>query len=117
MESLECGYFGGYIACSPDKVEKALKMFHEEFKKISTDLISEEELSRAQKYLIGQHDIVLQRKSSICNLISFDHFYGNDIHESMNISDVYMKITREKVRDLAEKIFSKNYVTSIVGRK
>ncbi len=117
MESLECGYFGGYIACSPDKVEKALKMFHEEFKKISMDLISEEELSRAQKYLIGQHDIGLQRKSSICNLISFDHFYGNDIHESMNISDVYMKITREKVRDLAEKIFSKNYVTSIVGRK
>lgn len=117
MESLECGYFGGYIACSPDKVEKALKMFHEEFQKISTDLISQEELTRAQKYLIGQHDIGLQRKSSICNLIAFDHFYGNDIHESMNISDVYMKIKPETVRDLAQKIFSKNYVTSIVGRK
>ena len=117
MESLECGYFGGYIACSPDKVEKALGMFHEEFKKISTDLISAEELSRAQKYLIGQHDIGLQRKSSICNLIAFDHFYGNDIHESMNIAGTYEKITRESVRDLAAKIFSKPYVTSVVGRK
>lgn len=117
MESLECGYFGGYIACSPDKVEKALSMFHEEFKKISTDFISDEELSRAQKYLIGQHDIGLQRKSSICNLIAFDHFYGNDIHESMNIAPTYEKIMQKQVRDLAEKIFSKPYVTSVVGRK
>ncbi len=117
MESLECGYFGGYIACSPDKVEKALGMFHDEFKKISTELISTEELSRAQKYLIGQHDIGLQRKSSICNLIAFDHFYGNDIFESMNIAGTYQKITREQIRTLAEKIFSKPYVTSIVGRK
>lgn len=117
MESLECGYFGGYIACSPDKVEKALAMFHDEFKKISTELISEDELSRAQKYLIGQHDIGLQRKSSICNLIAFDHFYGNDIFESMDIAKVYQKITREQVKNLADKIFSKNYVTSIVGRK
>jgi zinc protease len=117
MESLECGYFGGYIACSPDKVEKALGMFHDEFKKISTDLVSEDELSRAQKYLIGQHDIGLQRKSSICNLIAFDHFYGNDIKESMNIAATYQKITREQVRRLAEKIFSKPHVTSVVGKK
>ncbi len=117
MESLECGYFGGYIACSPDKVEKALGMFHDEFKKISTELISEDELSRAQKYLIGQHDIGLQRKSSICNLIAFDHFYGNDIHESMDIARVYKKITREQIQKLADRLFSKPYVTSIVGRK
>lgn len=117
MESLECGYFGGYIACSPDKVEKALGMFHEEFKKISTDLISDVELARAQKYLIGQHDIGLQRKSSICNLIAFDHFYGNDIHESLDIAKVYEKITREQVQQLAQRIFSKPYATSIVGRK
>lgn len=116
MESLETGYFGGYIACSPDKVEKALEMFKHEFSKISENLISDEELSRAQKYLIGQHDIGLQRKSSICNLISFDHFYGNPYQESLNVADKYNQITKQDVLNLCQDLFTKHHIVSIVGR-
>lgn len=117
MESLECGYFGGYIACSPDKVEKAIEMFQAEFKKLTTELISELELSRAKRYLIGQHDIGLQRKSSICNLIAFDYFYGNDYEESLHVASKYNEVTREDVRELAQRLFTKNFVISVVGRK
>lgn len=117
MESLECGYFGGYIACSPDKVEKALKMFHEEFQKLCQKKVPQEELLRAQRYLIGQHDIGLQRKSSICNTIAFDDFYGNNFVQSLHVQDDYLKVTADDVQRLAQKIFSKNYIESIVGQK
>ena len=117
MESLETGYFGGYIACSPDKVTKAIDMFHVEFNKIKNTPISKVELERAQRYLIGQHDIGLQRKSSVCNTIAFDDFYGNSIEESLNIAATYQKITQEDVLRVSKKIFDRNYIVSIVGRK
>ncbi len=117
METLETGYFGGYIACSPDKVTKAVAMFKEEFNKLTTTLISEEELERAKKYLIGQNDIGLQRKSSYCNMIAFDHFYGNSIDDNLHVQKIYNAITREDVRKLAAELFTKNYVTSVVGRE
>ena len=117
METLETGYFGGYIACSPDKVKKAIEMFKQEFDKLSSTLISSEELARAKKYLIGQNDIGLQRKSSYCNMIAFDHFYGNKIDDNLHIEKMYNQITVQDVRDLAADLFSKNYVTSVVGKK
>jgi len=117
LEGLEGGYFGGYIACSPDKVKKSIEMFHEEFKKISTTEISENELLRAKRYLIGQHDIGLQRKSAICNTIVFDDFYGNDFTESLNIAEQYNKVTAQDVLKVAHKLFDKEHITSIVGKK
>ncbi len=71
MEGLECGYFGGYIGCSPEKADKAVQMLKAEFQKLADTKISEEELMRAQRYLIGRHDIELQRKSTVGNAILF----------------------------------------------
>lgn len=117
MESLETGYFGGYIACSPEKVDKSIEMFHAEFNKLRKEKVSEEEISRAKKYLIGQHDIGLQKKSALCNLIAFDEVYGNDYEKSLNIADEYNKITADKILELSERLFSKPHVVSIVGKK
>lgn len=117
MESLETGYFGGYIACSHEKVEKAIEMFRQEFQKLRDVPVGAEELARAQKYLIGQHDIGLQKKSAICNLLAFDEIYGNDYNESLNVAEQYKKITPQHILDLAESLFSKNDVISIVGRE
>ena len=117
MESLETGYFGGYIACSPEKVDKAIEMFHAEFKKLVDYPVSPEELERAKKYLIGQHDIGLQRKSAVCNLLAFDMTYGNDYNVSLNIATEYKKITAQDVQKLSNKLFTKPYAISVVGQK
>ena len=116
MESLEAGYFGGYIACSHEKVEKSIEMFQAEFNKLTQIKVSDEELSRAKRYLIGQHDIGLQRKSSLCNLIAFDEVYGNDFNTSLNIAHEYNKVTQEKIIELSEKLFTQASVISVVGK-
>ncbi|MGZ3692082.1 MAG: M16 family metallopeptidase, partial [Pseudobdellovibrio sp.] len=117
MESLETGYFGGYIACSHEKVDKAIEMFHVEFKKLVDTPVSDEELQRAKRYLIGQHDIGLQKKSAICNLLAFDEVYNNDYNVSLHIAEEYKKITTSAIQDLAKKLFTKPYVISVVGKK
>lgn len=117
MESLETGYFGGYIACSPEKVEKAIEMFQVEFKKLTTEKVSGEELDRAKRYLIGQHDIGLQRKSALCNLLVFDEVYGNDYNQSLHVALEYQKVTQDKIIELSQSLFTKPYVVSIVGKR
>ncbi len=115
MEGIECGYFGGYIGCSPEKTEKSIQMLKEEFKKLMDHKISEEELVRAQRYLVGRHDIELQRKSSICSSLLFDDIYGLDYRESLHVADKYFAVTTEEVQNLARRIFSQPAVISIVG--
>lgn len=117
MESLETGYFGGYIACSPEKVEKAIEMFQVEFQKLVNEKVGTEELDRAKRYLIGQHDIGLQRKSALCNLLVFDEVYGNDYLQSLHVAKEYAKVTPEKLQQLAQSLFTKPHVVSIVGKK
>lgn len=117
MESLETGYVGGYIACSPEKVDKAIEMFQQEFRKLIDTPVGAEELDRAKRYLIGQHDIGLQRKSAICNLLAFDVIYGNDYNVSLNVAEEYKKITSEDIQKLAKELFTQPYAISIVGQK
>lgn len=115
MEGIECGYFGGYIGCSPEKSDKAIEMLQVEFQKLIEKKVSEEELMRAQRYLIGRHDIELQRKSTVGNAILFDDIYGLDFQASLDVAEKYFSITTRDIQRLAQRIFSQPSIISLVG--
>jgi len=115
MEGLETGYFGAYIGCSPEKVKKAIAMLKEEFQKLIDTKIPEQELLRAQRYIVGRHDIDLQRKSAISNSIIFDRIYGLDPREGLEVADKYFAIKAVNIQALAEKLFKQHFVISVVG--
>jgi zinc protease len=117
MEGLEGGYFGAYIGCSPEKSATALRMMREEFTKLVEAPVPEDELARAQRYLIGKHDIELQKNSSITSSILFDHIYGIDFLDTYKYGEHIRLVTSEKIQELAKKIFSQNSVTCLVGPK
>ncbi|MCK6596904.1 MAG: insulinase family protein, partial [Bdellovibrionaceae bacterium] len=115
MEGIETGYFGGYIGCSPEKVDKSIEMLKTEFKKLTEIYVADEELLRAQRYLAGRNDIELQKKSSICNGILFDVVYGMEADEIFKASEKYFKVTKEDVKKVSQRIFNSPAVISIVG--
>jgi zinc protease len=115
MEGLEGGYFGAYIGCSPEKSATALKMMQIEFDKLVQVKIGDEEMDRAKRYLIGKHDIELQKNSNITSSILFDHIYGIDFLETYRFGEKIRQVTAEQVQELARSIFSKPSVTSLVG--
>jgi len=117
MEGLEGGYFGAYIGCSPEKSATAIKMMHTEFDKLKSRLVPAEELARAQRYLIGKHDIELQKNSNITSSILFDHIYGIDFLETYHFADRIRAVTSAQIQEMAEKIFSAPPVISVVGPK
>lgn len=115
MEALEGGYFGAYIGCTPNKKDKAIEMMKIEFDKISSQFVSEKELGRAKRYLIGRHDIELQKNSSISSSLLFDQIYGVDPNEIFTFSEKIQEISEKDVLRVAQKIFSRPEVLSIVS--
>src|SRR5262249_44006112 len=57
LEGIDPGYFAVYIACSPEKLPDALAGIKEELRRVVDEKVSEAELDRAKKYLVGTHEI------------------------------------------------------------
>ena len=117
MEGLEGGYFGAYIGCSPEKAKKALGMMKDEFAKLVDVRVGEPELLRAQRYLIGKHDIDLQKNSSVTSALLFDEIYGIDHLETYHYAERIRAVSAEAIQKLAAQIFARPSVTSLVGPK
>jgi zinc protease len=115
MEGIDCGYFGAYIGCSPEKVTKALSMLREEFRKVSETPISQAELERAKKFLIGRHHIDLQRNSAICSSVLFDEIYGIPHDETFHFAEKVGAITASDVLQIAQSLFSQKEIVSLIG--
>jgi zinc protease len=117
MEGLEGGYFGAYIGCSPEKAGKALRMMRDEFTKLYETKVHDGELMRAQRYLIGKHDIELQKNSNLTSSILFDQIYDIDFLETYRFTERIRAVTADGILGLARKIFSRPAVISVVGPK
>jgi zinc protease len=115
MEGVETGYFGAYIGCSPEKVNKAISMMKEQFDLLTDTTISEQELDRAKRYIVGRHDIDLQRTASVATSILYNDIYGIDFNEPFTCAEKYFSVTPEKIRNLSQKIFGQKSVISVVG--
>lgn len=115
MEALEGGYFGAYIGCTPGKKEKAIDMMKVEFDRISSEDVDEKELGRAKNFLMGRHDIDLQKNSSISSSLLFDQLYGVDPKETFEYASHIQKITSHDVKRVAQKIFSRHSILSVVS--
>ncbi|PIU00505.1 MAG: insulinase family protein [Bdellovibrionales bacterium CG10_big_fil_rev_8_21_14_0_10_45_34] len=117
MEGVEGGYFGVYIGCSPEKAKLAISMIHSELQRLVDDMVPSLELERSQKYLIGRHDIDLQRNSAIASSMLFDHIYGVPFNQYLNFSENIKKITAHEIKDLAQKLFTQSFVEVCVGQQ
>lgn len=115
LEGLDTGYFGAYIGCSPDKVSKALQMMKEQFQLLCEKKVDDHELLRAKRYLMGRHDIDLQRTGSVASSILYDDIYGIDFNETFQMGEKYFAVTANDVQRVAQKIFNQKSVISLVG--
>jgi zinc protease len=115
MEGIDTGYFGAYIGCSPQKGTKAIEMMYEEFKKLVDTRVDDAELDRAKRYLIGRHDIDLQRNSAICSSILFNEIYNLPSDEVFRYAEYLRDISSSDIQKLATEIFAQPQIVCAVG--
>jgi len=116
MEGVDGGYMGAYIGCSPEKGTRAIEMLTREFHRLIETPVPQEELSRAKRYLIGRHDIDLQRSSAIASSLLFNEIYGIDAEETFQFAEKLRDIEPRDLQKLAEDLFSDSPLVCAVGR-
>ena len=94
---LEAGAFTFNIGTSPEKLQMALDGMLREVERLRQDSVTAEELARAKRYLIGNHDIGLQRNSSRAMSTALDELYGLGHDRSMRYGEYIEEVEREDV--------------------
>jgi zinc protease len=98
------GSFGAYIATSPDQEEAARDGLLAEFRRLREELISAEELERAQTYAIGVHAIRQQSGSAVLADV-FESWLLGELRNLAQFNARIRRVTRESALEIAQRYF------------
>lgn len=110
---LEAALFTVNIGTSPEKVEQALRGIYTEVGRLLDDGVTAEEVDRAKVYLIGNHDIGLQKNGARAMSFGLDELYGFGYRKTLEYSDAIESVSREDIASVIERYFVPK--TSIVS--
>ncbi len=112
------GAYVFYIATAPEKTEIARDGLLEEIKKLIIHEVSEEELNRAKKDLIGSQAIRLETNQTLAFQCALDELYGLGYQNFSQYASGINRVTKEDIRILAAKYFDlESYTMVVVGPK
>ncbi|MCR4341700.1 MAG: insulinase family protein [Gemmatimonadaceae bacterium] len=104
IERALAGTFIGYIATAPDKEERAREGLLREFQRLCEELVTEEELERAQEYAVGTHVIRRESNAALLSEMIEAWLFGR-LAEPAEFEGKIRSVTRKQVRRLAAACF------------
>lgn len=105
LEGLDPGYVAVYLSCAPDKTEVAMTEIRAEINRLLDKGVNSEELSRARRYLVGTHEIALQRRASVAAALAFHHAYGLNFAAHTEYAKRIGAVKNADVMRVARRIF------------
>jgi zinc protease len=115
MQGLVPGLFLFYLGTDPQKIEPVKAALLEEIGKLATEGLSEEEMARAKKKLIGQQQISNQSNDAFGYMSALDELYGLGFDHYKELERDVERITAADVRRVAAKYFlNQPYVLALV---
>ncbi|MFB3885001.1 MAG: M16 family metallopeptidase [Thermodesulfobacteriota bacterium] len=114
--NLDPGYIGVYMGTHPDKLERAIEGVLGELRKIREEGLTEDEVERAKRYLIGNFEIGLQTNNAQANEMSLDELYGSGFDYYQRYPEEIEKVSREDIHRVAQKYFNLEAYTLAVIR-
>ena len=113
--NLDPGFIGVYMGTHPKKLDTAIETVLRELKKVKEEGLTEEEMDRAKKYLIGNFEIGLQTNGAQANQMSLDELYVFGFDHYQKYPQEIQKVTQEDVNRVAKQYFNlESYVIAII---
>jgi predicted Zn-dependent peptidase len=98
------------------RIEEAVEVILAEIKKLTEELITDEELNRAKENLKGHLYLSLEESMAVADFLAEQELLWGKIEDPEELAAGYAKVTKEDIRDLAKKIFVKETLNlAIVG--
>ena len=115
MQGLVPGLFLFYLGTDPQKIENVKAALLEEINKLAAEGLTNEELARAKKKLLGQQQIANQSNDSFGYMAALDELYGLGFAYYKTLERDVEAVSPDDVKRAAAKYFQKQpYVLAIV---
>ena len=99
------GSFLFYAGTAPDKAEQVRAELVSEVEKLASDGLTEVELERAKKTMIGKQTIDMQSNGALLQVASLNELYGLGFdHHEKNLKEIE-EMGLGRIRDVARKYF------------
>jgi zinc protease len=105
MQGLVPGLFAFYLGTDPQKIEPVKAALLDEIGKLASEGLTEEELVRAKRKLIGQHQIAMQSNDSFGYQSALDELYGLGFDYYKKLEQDTNAVTLEDIKRVAAKYF------------
>src|SRR6266513_3891465 len=105
MEGLVPGLFAFYLGTDPQKLVEVKTALLDEIRRLASDGLTNEELTRAKKKLIGQHQIAMQSNDSFGYQCALDELYGLGFDYYKNLEHDVEAVSLDEIKRVAAKYF------------
>ncbi|MBA3830625.1 MAG: insulinase family protein [Chthoniobacterales bacterium] len=114
MQGLVPGLFAFYLGTDPQKIEQVKAELLDEIEKLAAAGLTNEELVRAKKKLIGQQRISNQSNDSFGYMAALDELYGLGFEHYKELEREVNLVTVADIRRVAAQYFQQPYVLATV---
>ncbi len=98
------------------RVEEVTKAVLAEFKRLTKELVSEDELQKTKEYLIGNMALSLESSDEIAEFYAFQEIMNRPIRMPQTLAQEIKAVTATEIRAVAKKIFTdKRLNMAVIG--
>lgn len=115
LEGIEPGYVAAYAATSPENVARVVAGIEQQFARLRERPVGAAELRRVKRYLVGTHEISLQRKATVAAYLAFDEAYGLGYAAHRRYGEAIGAVTAEQLRRVARKYLAEDRLVVAVA--
>jgi zinc protease len=115
VEGVDPGFVAVYLSCAPDKLTAAAGVIRAELERVRTG-ITPAELDRARSYLIGSHEIAMQRRAAVANAMAYHEAYGLGWQTWSKYADAIRAVTPADVAAAANRYLDPNRMITATVR-
>jgi zinc protease len=105
-QGVDGGIVGAYIATAVDKYQQALTGLKSELEKMATGGPTADEVMRSKSYILGSHEIGLQRASSQAMTMALMEIYGLGWNDFERYPGMVREVTQAEIKKAAQDFFA-----------
>lgn len=108
------GVVGSYIACAPFKEDQAVKGLRSEMMGLVEKMPGRLEVERARNYIVGSHEMSLQRSDAQTSTMALMDIYGYGFDDFLSYPGRVAEVTPQAVHSVAERLFNESSAMLVV---
>jgi len=108
------GAIGSYIACAPAKVDQAVASLKREMLSMTQSPPSPEETDRSKNYIVGSHEMDLQRSDAQAMTMALMELYGLGYDDFRSYPKLIEKVTPGDVHRVAKRLLVEPLLCEVI---